>query len=333
VSRAAWAIVDDFGECRSHVVESVPQEPPPTPPSRAFLVYTPSEPPPEDLPTGWMLLEPISPPEPPPPPPSRSFFVKPPEETSSVNLGWLFVPDTLPPEPPAAPPSRYLQPVIQGEAVQRRQIDIRGVYRIFNASAVRFRRGATPPAEGDTPYAEASGLPATPTNTFANGTWYVAASRFNGCLDSGFARLDSSDRTTIRLDVSDDGGVRAAPDGPGTFYLEVQAGGVVRVCAVYRQTGDLRATQWAITYTTNGATPGEDAPDLTRGIISSGPSVLLYDLPAQEDGTVVKVRLQTRRNDGTDGDPLWVYSDGSVVLTATADAVVTDTPPAGDEHE
>jgi hypothetical protein len=56
--------------------------------------------------------------------------------------------------------------------------------------------------------------------------------------------------------------------------------------------------------------------------MGTGLVVLEYDLPGQANGTTVKVRLQTRRNDsGT-----WRYSENSTVLTAIADASVPSAP-------
>ena len=47
-----------------------------------------------------------------------------------------------------------------------------------------------------------------------------------------------------------------------------------------------------------------------------GMVILILDLPAQGDGTTVKVRLQTRRLD----DATWRYSEDSVVKTISAAA-------------
>ena len=63
---------------------------------------------------------------------------------------------------------------------------------------------------------------------------------------------------------------------------------------------------------------------------AAGVAILSYNLPAQLHGTIVKVRLQTRRNDGTEGSPVWVYSDDSYVLELTVDTAGPSAPPSGD---
>ena len=68
-----------------------------------------------------------------------------------------------------------------------------------------------------------------------------------------------------------------------------------------------------------------DDPAITSSLGESLLSVLNYSLPAQADGTTVKVRVQTRRNDGTEGTPSWVYSASSVV-SAEADATGPTVP-------
>ena len=65
--------------------------------------------------------------------------------------------------------------------------------------------------------------------------------------------------------------------------------------------------------------------NITVAMPSRGLAVLAYDLPAQGDGTTVKVRLQTRRQD----NGRWTYSENSIVLTAVADAQGPSAPIAG----
>lgn len=195
-----------------------------------------------------------------------------------------------------------------------------GTYRIEGTAVYRFyRSNSGPPVEGDTPFATNATLPYTPTNTFPNGTWYVSVSRFNGILDSGFLPLGENGETYIRLEISSGVVLGVPPNAPVAVTLELRPGGVVRVRAFYYQVDTLRATEWAITYTTNGSTPGTPpgvSPTVTVAMPTGGAAVLQYDLPAQADGTTVKVRLQTRRNDGG----TWRYSEGSTVLTIVADA-------------
>jgi hypothetical protein len=119
----------------------------------------------------------------------------------------------------------------------------------------------------------------------------------------------------LKLVISGGVEVGAPPGAPQNWALEQRAAGVIRVTGLYLETGALRADTWAIGYTTNGSAPAEDTPTVTQAMSGSGIEVLSYDLPAQANGTTVKVRLQTRR-----GAAPYSYSDGSTVLTATADA-------------
>ena len=94
---------------------------------------------------------------------------------------------------------------------------------------------------------------------------------------------------------------------------------MIRVIATYYQSGTLRADTRAITYTTDGTLPGEDSPTATETIAAGGVAVLSFDVPAQSNGTTVRVRLQTRRAST-------FYSEGSRVLTITADAAGPTAP-------
>ena len=201
-------------------------------------------------------------------------------------------------------------------------LEARGKYRVFNAAEYWFYRSNTgPPAETDSPFATSSSLPHEPADTYADGTWWLSVQWFNGCLPSGFLPLGPRGETYLRLDLA--AGVEAGgpPAGPQDWQLVARAGGVVEVGGFYFETGSLRADQWAIAYTTNGSTPAADTPDVTVDMSNSQLAVLDYDLPAAPHGTEVKVRLQTRRNDGTDLSPVWVYSEDSTVKTLAADAV------------
>ena len=196
------------------------------------------------------------------------------------------------------------------------RLDARGKYRVFNAAEYRFyRSNSTPPVEGDTPFATNATLPHEPVDAYADGTWYLSVSYYNGIYDSGFLPVGPLGETYLRLDLA--GGVETTspPAGPLNWHIENVGGGVVRIIAVYVQGGTLRADQWAVAYTTNGSTPATDTPDVTQDMATDGLAVLSYDLPGQGDGTTVKVRLQTRRYDSS-----YVYSEDSEVKTITADA-------------
>ena len=204
---------------------------------------------------------------------------------------------------------------------RRYYVEYRDQYRIFNAAEYRFYKSTMgPPLETDTPFATNATLPYTPTNTFGNGTHYLSVSWFNGVLDSGFLPVGPNGETYLRIEVSSGANIVGPPQAPIDVRLIPRPGGVIRVQAIYVELGALRASQWAITYTTNGSTPGTPpavSPTITAAIAGTNLSVLQYDLPAQADGVTVKVRVQVRRSDaGT-----WRYSEGSAVLTAIADAI------------
>lgn len=195
----------------------------------------------------------------------------------------------------------------------RRYLTTRGRYRVFNAAEYRFyRSNSAPPVEGDSPWATSSSLPDTPTDTFADGTWYLSSSYFNGAIDSGFLALGPNGETYLELEIASAAEVSGRPTPPADVRLELRPNGVVRVVAFVLAVGDAAPDTWAIAYTTDGSTPAADAPDVTQSISGGALKVLAYDLPAQADATTVKVRLQTRLSG--------VYSSGSSVLTATADA-------------
>lgn len=213
-------------------------------------------------------------------------------------------------------------------AIKTYYLTVRGAYRIFNAAEYRFyRSNSAPPAEGSSPFATNATLPHTPADTFADGVWYLSASYFNGVLDSGFLPVGPHGETYLRLEIASGAEVVNPPAAPRSVRLSVQAGGVIRVTAIYFESeAAARADQWAIAYTTNGADPPTDTPTITPDLGGSGLAVLVYDLPAQAHGVTVKVRLQTRIGDAPGP---YSYSDGSTVLTAVADAQGPAAPLAG----
>jgi hypothetical protein len=148
-------------------------------------------------------------------------------------------------------------------------------------------------------------------------------SYFNGVIDSGFLPIGANGETYRVLVVESGAEAGSPPRAPLDVRLELRAGGVVRIIAIYAEEGSLRGDTWAIGYTTNGSTPAEDAPTVTSPFQNtSGAEVLVYDLPAQVHGTSVKVRVQVRRS--------LIYSDGSTVLVAVADAQGPAAIPGGD---
>lgn len=197
----------------------------------------------------------------------------------------------------------------------RRHGAVRGLYRVFAPAVFRFYRSSSgPPAETDTPFATNATLPATPGTAFADGTWFLSVSYFNGIVDSGFLAIGANGQTYVSVVVASGTSGNPPPIAPLAFRLEQRPGGVVRVHALYAETGPTRADTWAIAYTTTGATPPSGAPTVTQAFTdASSGQVLVLDLPAQANGTTVKVLVQTRR--------AGVYSAASPVLTAIADTV------------
>jgi len=197
----------------------------------------------------------------------------------------------------------------------------RGLYRVFNAAAYRFyRSNVAPPTTADAPFATSATLPSTPATTFADGTWYLSMSYFNGVLDSGFLPLGPRGETYLKIVIA--GGVAqgAKPGQPYNARLVALAAGVVQVLAFYAPVADgaNAATQWAIAYTIDGSIPPTGAPTITKAMGTGAIQVLSYKLPAQANGTIVKVQLQMRR--GT------VYSDPLDVLQATANTAGPSAP-------
>lgn len=239
-------------------------------------------------------------------------------------IPWLHAHAAHEPQPPRRRPARV-------HAIELHLIDFakrywtgRAQHRVFNSAVYRFyRSNSAPPEEGDTPFATSATLPSTPADTYADGTWWISVSYFNGVLDSGFLPLGANGETYLRLDLVSGAVVSSPPQAPVSAYLEVLAGGVVRVHALCVEVGALRPDTWAIAYTTDGSTPAEDSPDVTEAFSAGvGIAALVYDLPAASDGEVVKVRVQLERDAS--------YSEGSTVLEATADAAGPSAPAGGE---
>ena len=211
----------------------------------------------------------------------------------------------------------------------RHYVDLRGLYRIFNAAEYRlYRSNVAPPAPGETPWATSPTLPATPADTFADGAWYVSVSYFDGIVDSGFLPLGPHGETYLLLTIAGGQATINPPGDPLDWRLEADAGGVVRVVGVYYEDGPVRATAWALNWSSDGSTPAAGSPLATADVAASGLAVLDYSLPAVGDGLTVTVRLQMRRDDGggTPWVPDYVFSTGgirSIVAEAAPPAAVT----------
>jgi len=245
------------------------------------------------------------------------------------------------PLPPAPPEAQGPRRIVRLEDLAdrrsflrgRRYLEGRGKYRVFNSACYELWRslGSAPDWDSDTPFATASSLPDTPADVYADGVWYLALTYNNGVIRSGFYPVGREGEPYHVITVS--GGVALAtpPTGAVEVALQLRASGVVRVVAYYIPflDGDTnRADEWSLAVTYDGSAPAEDTPDVTQAMTKSGASeALVYDLPAQANGTTVKVRVQTRREDA---GPVWVYSDGSSILTATADAAGPAAPGSAD---
>lgn len=205
-------------------------------------------------------------------------------------------------------------------------LDGRGLYRVFNAAEYRFyRSNSAPPEESDSPFATNATLPHEPADTYADGTWYLSVTYFNGVIESGFLPLGPRGETFLRLDIASAAETTSPPAAPLDWRLEHRPSGVIAVIAVYVDPSADRAEEWAIAYTTDGSTPAADTPTETIAMGTGMLAVLDHELPAMAEGTVVKLRVQTRRNDGT-----WIYSEASSVETITARADGPAEPLGGD---
>ena len=174
----------------------------------------------------------------------------------------------------------------------------RGAYRVFNAAGYRFFRSNTgPPATTDTPFATSSTLPVQPAISFADGTWYVSASYFNGVLDSGFLPLGNNGETYLKLEISSGSQLPTRPAAPQNVQALVLPATVIRVQGVYLAAvdGANAATEWAISYTTDGSAPTANSPTVVVAM-SGGPMALLsYDLLTVPAAVSVRILVQVRR--------------------------------------
>lgn len=212
----------------------------------------------------------------------------------------------------------------------------RGIYRDFEDLVFRYYRtnNGIPPSPDDEPFdLSAPQMPYTPPDTFADGVWFLSVSYYNGLVDSGFLPLGPHGETYLRIEIvsGEQGG--NPPGDPNDKSLLQKQGGVIRIDGFYASIADgvNKASQWAIWYTTDGVDPIPTGdPDLFVAMPRSGLAILAYSLPAEPHGTTVKVILKTRRNDGTEPSPIWVYSEDETVMVEAADAEGPETPPAGD---
>jgi hypothetical protein len=213
----------------------------------------------------------------------------------------------------------------------KRIMEMRSSFNVIatGGAEYRFYRSTSLPLTGSDIFHTSADLHPfqTPTDTFGDGTWYLGVSYFNGIEDSGFLPVGPAGEPYLVLIIASGTEQPTPPIAPSRLKLQQLAGGVVRVHATYTEQGANRAEEWALAYTTNGSTPAVDTPDVTVAMGTSQLEILQYDLPAQSHGTTVKVRVQTRRDDGGQ-----VYSLDSQVLEITADAEAPAVPPAGGSY-
>lgn len=200
----------------------------------------------------------------------------------------------------------------------------RGRYRVFNPTEYRFWWSdltAGPPVETDPPDATNATLPYSPTPTFGDGTWGFSMSYYNGVHDSGFLPVGPQGETFLRLDISGGAEAGTPPRAPLDARIEAGAGGTVRLLGAYYEppAGGLRATDWAVTYTTDGTTPGVPpmvSPTITYPMPTGGIAILDETIGPFDHATQIRVRIQTARA----GTPV-VYSENPPVLMVVADLI------------
>ena len=224
-------------------------------------------------------------------------------------------------------PGRRFRPTFTPSSIQppstfraRFRHDARGDYRVFGDAQYRFYfRDGSPPEEGDDAWATSATLPATVGDVpdgLDDGDFYFSAEYFNGVIRSGFLPLGANGETYLRLKTVGGAVQGAAPNGPTDWRLELRPGGIVAVLGFYYDKSAVRALSWVIEWTTDGTDPPAAAPEQTvvQAMPTSGVAVLDFEVPAQADGTIVKVRLRTQRTGST------IESERPEIKQATAEA-------------
>jgi hypothetical protein len=174
----------------------------------------------------------------------------------------------------------------------------RGLFRIFNPACYGIYCESTPPVQGSTPTFMSTSLPAS-HGTFADGTWYVSVSYFDGVYDSGFLPVGPAGETYQKIVVSGGSG-QTAPPAPLTLDLEETAPGVVTVTAI--AAGPAAGWQWQLTW--SDPSIGGGAP--TVGYLPMGGgamSVLSYALSIGAPGTVLTVSVALFNGGGLGAGP------------------------------
>lgn len=192
----------------------------------------------------------------------------------------------------------------------RAHSSVRGLYRIANAAEYRFYATASAPIPGqDAPYAVSPTLPATPTPTLADGSYYVGVTWFNGYIESGL-------RSARRLIIAAGQQATVPPSAPHAVQIRAAGSGTCLVEALYDRTVDVAdgtaADTWALWWTTNGSDPNPaGAPNAQVTMtFAGGVATLRYaGIPAQAHGTLVRVLVRARIAAGpTDSENLDIVS-------------------------
>ena len=212
-----------------------------------------------------------------------------------------------------------------------------GLWRINNTAGYNFRWNQNrPPKKTDAINDFSETLPYTPDVTFTTGIVYLAMTEFNGTHESDFYPVGPNGEPYVRIDL--DAGVQTiSPPAKPTQPTLVDIGGGNARCIAYYSQHRNRATQFTISISTDGSLPPVDTATYTATIGAGILVPLTLDLDADLDpgtfplanGTVLRVRIQTRRNDGTDVSPNWTYSETNDkdVQQITIDSIGPDAPP------
>jgi hypothetical protein len=139
-------------------------------------------------------------------------------------------------------------------------------------------------------------LPYQTSETFADGTWYIGMSYFDGVLDSGFYPQGQSG-LPYQVIVVSGGVIVGTPPSP---VVDASLSGNVLVRALYYPGVDPPGSQATSFYLTGTYNSGLLPINFTPATIPIGgnPAILSYTFPAQMPGTVVDVTIYTQYGSG-----------------------------------
>jgi hypothetical protein len=220
----------------------------------------------------------------------------------------------------------------------------RGALRIYNTAEYRFYRtddGSAPDPDSDAPYATASSLPATPAVDFADGTWNVTVTYFNGVLESSPLAIGPAGETYLTLVIDSGEETEAAPNGPITWRIneEVAAGttdGTLSVIAMLYVDTDAPADEVGVWVATGASVPsGDGAPDYSTSVPSNSMGVVSIVVPMTDYalGTTVNVGVRVGWTpDG--GSRLWSDLELSAIVVGSRPSapISASQVPAGEPY-